>query len=72
MSETLAEGLPKQINRVREVQEHFKELRGMPNVICEPQIAMMEHSIKLAIEAQGSGDVIQMLKCYEDLKGYED
>ena len=69
---TLAEDLPKQINRIREIQEHFKELREMPNVICEPQIAMMELSIRTAILAQGSGDVVQMLKCYEDLKMYEE
>jgi hypothetical protein len=69
---SLAEELPKEINRVREIQNHFKELRSMPNVIVEPQITMMEASITRAITAASSGDVIEMMRCYEDLKGYNE
>ena len=67
---SLAEMLPNEINRVRAVQDTFKELRGMPNVMVEPQIAMMEASIKAAIAASASGDVVAMLLAYEDLKGW--
>ena len=62
--------LPKEINRVRELQDQYKSMRGMPNVMVEPAIALMEHAIHSAIEAQGSGDVIAMLRAYEDLKGF--
>lgn len=67
----LAEQLPKEITRVRELQAQFKELRRMPNVIVEPQIAMMEASIQAAIKASAEGDVVEMIRCYQDLKGYE-
>lgn len=68
---TLAEELPKQINRVREIQEQFKSLRSMPNVMVEPQIAMMEASIQAGIKAAAEGDTMAMLRACEDLKGYE-
>ena len=69
---SLAEALPKEINRVREIQNMYKSLRGMPNVIVEPQIMMMEQSLQSAIKACAEGNVIDMIKCYEDLKGYEE
>ena len=31
---------------------------------------MMEQSLREADEAVMSGDVVKMLQCYEDLKGY--
>lgn len=68
---SLAEQLPAEINRVREIQDQFKGLRGMKNVIVEPQIAMIEQAISAAISASASGDVIAMLRAYETLKGYE-
>lgn len=64
----LAEELPREINRVRAVQDQFKELRGMRNVMVEPQIAMMEQDISAAIQASSAGDVIGMLRAYEKLK----
>ena len=69
---TLAEGLPIEINRCREILDHFKELRGIPNIIIEPQIAMMEAEITAAIEACGAGDVVAMLRSYATLKDYEE
>ena len=69
---SLAEALPKEINRVREIQDMYKSLRGMSNVIVEPQIMMMEQSLQSAIKACTEGNVIDMIKCYEDLKGYEE
>lgn len=68
---SLADALPNEINRVRGVQDAFKALRGMGNVIVEPQIMMMEASIQRGIRAASSGDVLEMLASYEDLKGWE-
>jgi hypothetical protein len=68
---SLATELPNEINRVRKLQDEFKSLRGMSNVIVEPQIAMMEGAIQQAIKASSSGDVVAMLRAYENLKGYE-
>lgn len=70
--QSLAEALPAEINRVREIQDQFKELRGMPNVIVEPQIAMMEADIQWAVSASASGDVVEMLRAHEALKGWEE
>lgn len=69
---SLAEALPAEINRVRAVQDTYKELRGMPNVIVEPQIAMMEASIQSGITASATGDVVAMLRAFEELKGWEE
>lgn len=71
-SETLAEGLPRQINRVRAIQDNFKTLRGMPNVIVEPQIAMMERDIQAAIKASAAGDTVAMLEAYQELEGWSE
>lgn len=68
---SLAEALPEEINRVRTVQDQFKELRALPNVIVEPQIAMMEADIQSAISASASGDVAAMLRAYKALKEWE-
>jgi hypothetical protein len=72
MSDSLAEALPKEITRVRGVQDAFKALRQFPNTIVEPQIAMIERSIQNAIRACANGDVLEMLLAYEDLKGWSE
>lgn len=68
---SLADALPAEINRVRTVQDEFKALRGMTNIMVEPQIAMMEADIQAAISASASGDVVGMLQAYGALKGWE-
>jgi hypothetical protein len=69
---SLAEALPAEINRVRQVQDTYKELRRMPNVIVEPQIMMMENAIQAGITASAAGDVVAMLNAYQELKGFEE
>ncbi len=71
MTKSLAEALPEEINRVREIQDEFKTLRGMSNVIVEPQIMLMEAEIQAAMKAMVEGDVVEMLRCHETLKEYE-
>jgi hypothetical protein len=71
MTESLAEALPREINRVRSLQDRFKELRGTPNVIVEPQIEIMEIEIKQAIKACAEGDVVAMIASYQTLKEYD-
>lgn len=69
---TLAEALPEEIKRVEAIREEFKALRGMPNVIVEPQIAMMSASIDRAIRATAAGDVVEMWRAYQDLQEWEE
>lgn len=68
---TLADALPDEIMRVLEVRDLYLSLRGMPNVMVEHVIALMAADIERAVRALFSGDVVEMLRVYESLKGYE-
>jgi hypothetical protein len=71
VTETLGEGLPREMARVRdEILPQFLALRGMPNVIVDPQIAIMRAELDAAAKAMIEGDVVAMLRAYESLKGY--
>ena len=74
MSESvnLADALPAEIKRVRRIQDNFKSLRGLRNVMVEPQIAMMERDLDAAINAMGQGDTVAMLSAYEELTGWRE
>lgn len=65
---SLAEELPKEQARVRELIVMYRDpvLNGAGNIAA----AMMEQSLAAADRAIISGDVIAMVRCYEDLKGY--
>lgn len=63
MIDSLAEALPREIERVQELLPLYD---GVPIAA-----GMMRASIKTAHAAMVSGDIIAMLQCYEDLKGYE-
>lgn len=71
MTDTLADALPREIDRVRVVQDTYKELRRLPNVIVEPQIMMMEAAIQAGIRAAAAGDVVEMIRAHEELKTFE-
>jgi hypothetical protein len=66
---SLAEELPKEQARVREIIMQYRDpiLKGAGNLAA----AMMEQSLAAADRAIISGDVVAMIRCYEDLKGYE-
>ncbi len=66
----LAEALPREINRVRGVQNEFRALLGMTNVIVDPQIAMIEADIQAGVKASAEGDVVAMLRAYQALEGW--
>lgn len=69
---TLGEALPREMARVRDdVLAHFIPLRGMPGVIVEPQIMMMQAELDAAAKALAEGDVVAMLRIYQSLKEYE-
>jgi hypothetical protein len=64
--ETLADALPKEQQRVR-------ELLPMYDAVQNGHFAatMMRNSLARAEQAAASGDVIAMIAAYEDLKGYD-
>jgi hypothetical protein len=66
MSETLADALPREIERVQELITIYE---SVPMGFLAA--SMMRQSIKQAHAAMMAGDVVAMLRCHEDLKGYE-
>jgi len=62
--ETLADALPKEMARVREVLGNYKEIgpAGMFGA------AMIEQNLRAADAAVMSGDVVAMLRAYNALK----
>ncbi|MEV8518610.1 hypothetical protein ABZR86_02320 [Dyella marensis] len=66
MSESLAEALPREIERVQELLPLYD---AIPTGIFAA--TMMRESIKTAQDAMVAGDVVQMIRSYEDLQGYK-
>jgi hypothetical protein len=66
MGDSLAEALPGEIERVQELLPLYD---AIPTGIFAA--TMMRNSIKAAHAAMVAGDVIAMIQCYEDLKGYK-
>ena len=62
--ETLADALPKEMSRVREVLGYYKEIgpAGMFGAAC------IEHDLRTADQAVMSGDVVAMLMAYKALQ----
>lgn len=65
-TKTLGDALPDEIARVTEILGYYREL-GPVGMFGATMIRM---SLDRATRALASGDVIEMLKCLEDLKGY--
>jgi len=67
MSTNLAEALPKEMARVREVLGHYKEIgpAGMFGA------AFIEQDLRAAEVAAASGDVVAMIEAYMTLKEIE-
>ena len=65
--ETLADALPKEMARVREVLGYYKEI-GSAGMFGA---AFIEHDLRAADRAVMSGDVVAMLRALETLKQIE-
>jgi hypothetical protein len=67
MAESLAEALPREQARVREILGHYKEIgpAGMFGA------AFIEADLREADQAVMSGDVVRMIRAYEKLKEIE-
>ena len=69
---SLGEEMPLAIKRAMAVRDQYIEMRGMnlPNVIIEPQIALITAEIDAAVAATSGGNVVAMLRAYEAIKDY--
>jgi len=64
---SLGEALPREMARVRDELMPLYQSIGMAGV---PALTLMRISLDAAAQAMIEGDVVAMLRCYEDLKGY--
>jgi hypothetical protein len=63
---TLAEELPKEQERVRELISVYQTI-GAPGAFA---VAMMKAALYEADKASASGDVVGMIRALEDLRGF--
>jgi hypothetical protein len=68
MTDTLGEALPREMARVRDQVLPTYIAIGGPGFLAA---SMMRASLDAAAKAMADGDVVAMLRAYEDLKGYE-
>jgi hypothetical protein len=64
---TLGDDFPKELARVREVLGYYKEI-GPAGAFGA---AMIEAALQRADQAAISGDVVAMIRSYQELKGIE-
>lgn len=64
-SQSIGDALPREIERVQELLPFYD---AIPTGIFAS--TMMRNSIKAAHAAMVNSDIVDMLRCYEDLKGY--
>ena len=64
----LAEALPQQQARCRQILEHTLEI-GPPGLFLA---TMLRASLAEAERAAANGDVVAMVRAYQDLEGYKE
>ena len=64
-TDTLAEALPREIARVRELLGHYREL----GPVGAFGAAMLEQDLRAADQAMAAGDVVAMIRAYKALQG---
>lgn len=68
MSDSLGEALPREMARVRdEVMPAYIDI-GPPGALA---LVMMRADLDAAAKALAEGDVAEMIRVYQSLKGYE-
>lgn len=65
---TIAEDLPKEQQRCREILESAVSIGKAGAFLA----ALLRESLRKAEAASSSGDVVEMMRCYEDLKNYKE
>lgn len=68
MTDTLADALPREQKRVRELITIYPQT-GPVGIFA---ITMMQLSLEYAEKAASSGDTVAMIRALEDLRGYKE
>lgn len=71
---TLADALPREIARVTAKKERWQNMLREHDMGPGMQftINIMQSKIERGVQALASGDVLEMLRAYENLKDYDD
>jgi hypothetical protein len=69
VGESLAEALPREMARVRDVVMPAYAAIGP---VGAPGLAMMRHSLDRAAQVAAAGDVVGMIAALQDLRGYKE
>lgn len=66
--DTLGDALPKEMTRIRDEVIPAYIAIGRPGAFA---LAMMRADLDAAQRAMIAGDTVEMIRCYESLKGYK-
>jgi len=64
---SLADSLPKQQQRVRALMDEYRSI-GPAGTFA---LAMMEQALRRAETASAAGDIAEMIRAHEELRGFE-
>jgi hypothetical protein len=70
MADSVGEALPREMTRIRKLLPNYERVAPFAPG-ARITIALMNASLDRAQAALASGDVIKIIRAYEDLKGYE-
>ena len=71
-SANIMEELSRQVERVATIRERYRYLEDLPRVVLSPATYLMSAAIEAAHKAAGSGDILQIARAIEDLRGFEE
>lgn len=67
----VAEKLAREIRRVTELRERYREAGKMPGIIVAPAMMMMDTALNSACEAAGLDDAEAQIAALKMLQGFE-
>lgn len=68
MTNTVGEDFPRQQARVREIQQHAREIGPSGQFL----VSMCEQALKRAEAAAISGDIVEIVQSYKELKEFQE
>lgn len=66
-----AEKLSREIRRVTEIREQYREAGKALGIMVEPAMLMMELALEEVCLASGANDVVRVLRSLKSLEGFE-
>jgi hypothetical protein len=73
-ADSLGEALPREMARVREMLVDYTKMTGDHPALARgmgPLMFMMRRALDEAARVMAEGDVVGMVRCHQELKGFE-